>query len=123
MGHNSRTMNKPDEDDLELYRSKCTRFIAGHGNLGAADLLATIPADVEVDRYGAGGAVEALEAEIRKVLGKPAAAFMPSGTLAQQRRFASTPIAATRARSPSIRPATSSSTRTGRTSGCTASPA
>ena len=43
-----------------------------------------IPGDAVIDRYGDGGAVEAIEAEVRKVLGKPAAVFMPSGTMAQQ---------------------------------------
>ena len=71
-------------DDLERYRAGCTRFLAGHGHRTAAGMLASIPTDLGLDRYGEGGAVEALEAEIRKVLGKPAAVFMPSGTLAQQ---------------------------------------
>jgi len=71
-------------DDLEQYRARCTRFLLGHGKRSAADLLAMIPADAGIDRYGAGGAVQALEAEICKVLGKPAAVFMPSGTMAQQ---------------------------------------
>jgi threonine aldolase len=71
-------------DDLEQHRSRCTRFLLGHGYRSAADLLAAIPADLGLDRYGAGGAVEALEAEVLKVLGKPAAAFMASGTMAQQ---------------------------------------
>lgn len=71
-------------DDLEPYRSSCTRFLAGHGQRSAADLLAAIPTDLGIDRYGAGGAVAALEAEIRRILGKPAAVFMPSGTMAQQ---------------------------------------
>jgi threonine aldolase len=71
-------------DDLERYRSNCTRWLLGHGSRSAADLLASIPADPGIDRYGEGGAVTALETEIRKLLGKPAAAFMPSGTMAQQ---------------------------------------
>ena len=71
-------------DDLEQYRSRCTRFLLGHGNRSAADLIAAIPTDLGLDRYGAGGAVGALEAEVRKILGKPAAAFMPGGTMAQQ---------------------------------------
>lgn len=70
--------------DLERYRARCTRWLAGHGPRTAADLLASIPIDSGIDRYGEGGAVTALETEIRKVLGKPAAAFMPSGTMAQQ---------------------------------------
>jgi threonine aldolase len=39
---------------------------------------------VEPDRYGAGGAVAALEAEVADLLGKPAALFLVSGTMAQQ---------------------------------------
>lgn len=70
--------------DLEAYRWTCARALDGHGNRSAAELLAGIPADAGVDRYGAGGAVAALEDEMRTVLGKPAAVFMPSGTMAQQ---------------------------------------
>ena len=71
-------------DDLEKYRARCTRWLAGHGPRSAADLLATVPTDLGIDRYGEGAAVGQLEAEICKVLGKPAAVFMPSGTMAQQ---------------------------------------
>ena len=70
--------------DLEHYRWTCERAIHWHGNRTAAELLAGIPADLGVDRYGAGGAVEALEDEMRTLLGKPAAVFMPTGTMAQQ---------------------------------------
>ena len=70
--------------DLEQYRSRCARFLGGHGNRGAGELLAAIARDTAMDRYGAGGVVEALEREICDVLGKPAAVFMPSGTMAQQ---------------------------------------
>jgi threonine aldolase len=71
-------------EDLESYRRKCSRAIHWHGNRTAAELLAAIPTDLGIDRYGSGGAVEALEHEIRNVLGKPATVFMPSGTMAQQ---------------------------------------
>jgi threonine aldolase len=47
-------------------------------------MLATIPAGTKVDRYGDGGVVASLEAEIARLLGKPAAVFLPSGTMAQQ---------------------------------------
>ncbi|HEU4439833.1 MAG TPA: beta-eliminating lyase-related protein [Methylomirabilota bacterium] len=70
-------------DDLDRYRSSCARFLSGHGHSPAAELLASM-ADAEADTSGAGGAVEALEAETAEVLGKPAAVFMPSGTMAQQ---------------------------------------
>jgi threonine aldolase len=77
-------MTPPEAENLEAYRWTCARSLDGHGNRSAAELLAEIPADAGVDRYGAGGAVAALEDEMRTVLGKPAAVFMPSGTMAQQ---------------------------------------
>jgi threonine aldolase len=62
----------------------CDRFLNGHGPRVARDLLATIPADTDVDYYGVGGAVTALETKVATLLGKPAALFLPSGTMAQQ---------------------------------------
>ena len=47
-------------------------------------MLAALPDEIEIDRYGSGGVVEALEARICTLLGKPAAVYMPSGTMAQQ---------------------------------------
>jgi threonine aldolase len=72
------------DDELSALRDGCTRFLTGHGPVRAADLLATIPAQTAVDRYGDGGVVADLEAEIARLLGKTAAVFMPSGTMAQQ---------------------------------------
>ena len=72
----------PDEQDA--LRDQCTRFLHGHGPIRPADLLATIPADTVPDRYGDGGVVAELEAEVAALLGKPAAVFVPSGTMAQQ---------------------------------------
>jgi threonine aldolase len=65
-------------------RGQCTRFLTGHGLTTAAGLLASIPPDTEVDHYGDGGVVTELETEVAGLLGKPAAVFMPSGTMAQQ---------------------------------------
>ncbi|HYA49841.1 MAG TPA: beta-eliminating lyase-related protein [Streptosporangiaceae bacterium] len=65
-------------------RARCSVFVAGHGQVTAADLLATIPAGTVTDRYGDDGVVFDLEAEIAGLLGKPAAVFVPSGTMAQQ---------------------------------------
>ncbi|HEX9064714.1 MAG TPA: beta-eliminating lyase-related protein [Streptosporangiaceae bacterium] len=73
-----------EEDELARLREGCTSFLAGHGPVRAADLLATIPAETQVDRYGDGGVVAELEAEVAGLLGKPAAVFLPSGTMAQQ---------------------------------------
>ncbi len=70
--------------DLDALRATCTRFLGWHGAGRAADLLATIPPDTQTDHYGQGGVVTELESEIMLVLGKPAAVFLPSGTMAQQ---------------------------------------
>lgn len=71
-------------EQLKEYRWRCKRALNGHGNKSAAALLDGLPLDLGVDRYGEGGAVAALEEEICTVLGKPAAVFMVSGTMAQQ---------------------------------------
>ena len=65
-------------------RDQCTVFVAGHGPATPAGLLAGIPADTVADRYGDGGVVAELEMEVGGLLGKPAAVFLPSGTMAQQ---------------------------------------
>jgi len=65
-------------------RDQCTVFLAGHGPVTAAGLLAGIPADTVTDHYGSGGVVAELEIEVGGLLGKPAAVFLPSGTMAQQ---------------------------------------
>ncbi|HEY0493417.1 MAG TPA: beta-eliminating lyase-related protein [Candidatus Dormibacteraeota bacterium] len=72
------------EDELAAARAGCTRFLNGHGIPSAAELLSGIPPDVETDRYGSGGVVQELEEEVASTLGKPAALFLPSGTMAQQ---------------------------------------
>jgi threonine aldolase len=77
------TAQMPAAEQAAL-RDQCTTFLTGHGLVRAADLLATIPADTTMDRYGDGGAVTELEEEIAALLGKPAAVFVPSGTMAQQ---------------------------------------
>ena len=74
---------KTDKELADL-RAGCTRFLNWHGVRSAADMLRTIPPDVETDRYGSGGVVDELEAEVASLLGKPAALFLPTGTMAQQ---------------------------------------
>ena len=78
------TSETGSQTDLTALRAACTRFLLGHGPVRAADLLATIPPDTEVDRYGDAGVVAELEGRIAGLLGKPAAVFLPSGTMAQQ---------------------------------------
>ncbi|MGB6457319.1 MAG: beta-eliminating lyase-related protein [Streptosporangiaceae bacterium] len=73
-----------ERDELMPLRQRCTRSIQGHGLATAASMLATIPADTTMDNYGHGGVVADLEAEICRVLGKPAATFLPSGVMGQQ---------------------------------------
>jgi threonine aldolase len=73
-----------DQDELTALRGQCTRFFHGHGTQTAGSMLATIPADTTFDTYGQGGVVADLEAEICRLLGKPAAVFLPSGVMAQQ---------------------------------------
>lgn len=70
--------------ELEQARAGCSRFLNGHGLRAAQELLSTIPPDTEPDRYGEGGVVAELEAEVAEVLGKEKACFFPSGTMAQQ---------------------------------------
>src|SRR6201986_3204175 len=73
-----------DPREQAALRDQCTVFLANHGPVRAADLLASIPADTVPDRYGDGGVVDELEAEVAGLLGKPAAVYLPSGTMAQQ---------------------------------------
>ena len=70
-------------DDLAARRANCTDTIAGNGLHRPAELLATIGHDVEPDLYGEGGVVADLEREVAELLGKQAAVFLPSGTMAQ----------------------------------------
>jgi hypothetical protein len=72
------------EVDLEALAAGCTRFLSWHGFRSPKEQLAGIPPDISVDRYGEGGVVAELESEVVSLLGKPAAVFMASGTMAQQ---------------------------------------
>jgi threonine aldolase/SAM-dependent methyltransferase len=74
----------PTDEELAAARAGCSRFLAGHGIATAAAMLGALPPDVEIDRYGKGGVVFELEQEVAALLGKPAALFFPSGTMAQQ---------------------------------------
>lgn len=73
-----------DDNEIAELRANCTGFLVGHGRISVEKMIATIPADTEVDRYGEGGVVAALENEIAALLGKSSALFLPSGTMAQQ---------------------------------------
>jgi threonine aldolase len=73
-----------DQAEIAALRARCTRFFHGHGRATAASMLATIPPGTALDTYGEGGVVADLEAEVARLLAKPAAVFLPSGTMAQQ---------------------------------------
>jgi threonine aldolase len=64
----------------------CERWLS-RPRLSAADQLrqlAAVATHEQVDVYGGGGEVAALEAEVAELLGKPAAVFLPTGIMAQQ---------------------------------------
>ncbi|MDQ1742182.1 MAG: hypothetical protein QOE23_521 [Pseudonocardiales bacterium] len=71
------------DEQTRALRAACTEFVNGDGLVRPADLLATIDPDLTVDVYGDGGVVADLEASVAELLGKPAAVFLPSGTMAQ----------------------------------------
>ena len=71
------------DDDLNARRAACTDSLLGNGLLRPPELLASIDPDTAPDLYGEGGVVAELEAHVAAVLGKPAAVFLPSGTMAQ----------------------------------------
>jgi threonine aldolase len=80
-------MTMTPAERLAVFR-RCTRFLNGHGPLAPARALALLAEEAgegeQGDSYGAGESLERFEAEVAALLGKPAAVFMPSGTMAQQ---------------------------------------
>ncbi len=70
-----------------LTRSDCIDAIANHLEMPPGELLRAAAERLEPgahDLYGSGEALNAFEAKIAALLGKPDAVFMPSGTMAQQ---------------------------------------
>jgi threonine aldolase len=80
-------MERPTpERRQEIFRA-CSRWLSGHGPRRVQAELAALAAaagDAASDVYGRGGVLEELEGELARLLGKPAALFLPSGTMAQQ---------------------------------------
>ena len=66
----------------------CTRFLTQHGLRSPREILLelaeTTDPELAPDRYGTGELISGFEARIAELLGKEAAVFLPSGTLAQQ---------------------------------------
>jgi threonine aldolase len=71
------------DDDLKARWLACEESFLGNGLIRPADLLASIDPATVPDVYGAGGVVADLESHVAELLGKPAAVFLPSGTMAQ----------------------------------------
>jgi threonine aldolase len=71
------------DDEIKARWLACKDSFLGGGLLRPADALASIDPAVVPDVYGVGGVVAELEARIAELLGKPAAVFLPSGTMAQ----------------------------------------
>ncbi|HSO03365.1 MAG TPA: beta-eliminating lyase-related protein [Candidatus Limnocylindrales bacterium] len=77
----------PPPDRGAEARRRCTRWLVGHGDITPTAWLAELvdaATEPDLDRYGTGGEVEALEREVAQLLGTEAAVFMPSGVMAQQ---------------------------------------
>ncbi len=75
-------------DDTDAVYTACTRFLWHHyprsPRQTLLDLAAFAPPEATPDRYGQGELIASFEQQIAELLGKPAAVFMPSGTLCQQ---------------------------------------
>ena len=76
-------------DEQDALRRRCTIVVSGHGEDAPGAELARVAHwcaehGWRADRYGDGALIGAFEAKVAALLGKPAAVFMPSGTMAQQ---------------------------------------
>lgn len=76
-----------DAEKSEIL-AHCRQFLVYRASGTIAERMREIAdseyAQLPADGYGTGGMVERLEGEVAELLGKPAAVFMPSGTMAQQ---------------------------------------
>jgi len=78
----------PDEERIRAAIAGAERHLnAWHGAPPPRETLAALAeatgADERIDRYGSGERIERLERRVAELLGKEAAVFMPSGTMAQ----------------------------------------
>ena len=67
------------DSEISELRGRCTSFLHGHGPEKAADLLATIPPDTEVDTYGDGGVVTAFSCPAGRWRSRPCYVRTPTG--------------------------------------------
>jgi threonine aldolase len=77
-----------EQQSIQMARRACTRFLSHHYPRSPAqellELSDGLPDDLEPDQYGVGELIESFEGRMADVLGKEAAMFVPSGTMAQQ---------------------------------------
>ncbi|MFC1879143.1 threonine aldolase family protein [Chloroflexota bacterium] len=79
-----------DKKETDRILAGCDRFLHGHyrHRLSPAEsfeeILAKIDRDWQSDHYGQGDVISNFEKQMAEMLGKPAAVFMPSGTMCQQ---------------------------------------
>jgi threonine aldolase len=79
-----------DIKEIEQVMNNCTRFLSGRYPQSSRPrpvmerLISMITDDQRSDIYGTGDLIKDFEQEIAQLLGKKAAVFMPSGTMAQQ---------------------------------------
>ncbi len=78
---------QPKPRDKDAIRARCTRFLTRSKSPTPKEMLQAIAdeagSDETVDNYGKGRLIEEFEADVASRLGKPAAVFMPSGTMVQ----------------------------------------
>jgi len=83
-------MNEDLVDRVRAANRACTRTVSGHRHRSPAEVLEGLAAACrelgieEWDSYGERGPVARLESEVSGLLGTEAAAFFPSGVMAQQ---------------------------------------
>jgi threonine aldolase len=82
------TAEEREQRERKAAFNRCERFLAGHGPLrphqALAELAQAAGEEEESDHYGEGALIADFEREVADLLGKEAALFLPSGTMAQQ---------------------------------------
>jgi threonine aldolase len=80
----------PSLSEKDAVRARCSRFLSHHHphrgrpHQALSEAAAAVPPGLDPDTYGEGELIESFEREVAGLLGKEAAVFMPSGTMAQQ---------------------------------------
>lgn len=76
-----------DQTQIKAIRNACTRYLGGHYPLTVSqtlnELIARANPNLQSDIYGQGDLINDFELQVAELLGKDAAVFMPSGTMAQ----------------------------------------